>query len=205
MSPIVYFFIHNLEYPIWDGGLFSLSVVITQKYPIPNLVKTSPIWDLILPIWENISTQGYFFSCLLYIYIYISMFRYVGTDARNRDSVVVFQCTAVRNLCVNRISLTLSFPSTWTQLLGLPPHSSQYLCYWIVVANGNKISSQRKQQFPSVCIFPPPVVFQQLLSSVQFLFEFKLEALAWPGLACTIPGVCEQPFSAIIVCIGWTQ
>ena len=33
------------------------------------------------------------------------------------------------------ISLPLYFPSTWTQLLGLPPHSKQHIWYWIVVPN----------------------------------------------------------------------
>ena len=42
--------------------------------------------------------------------------------------------------CRHMISLPLYFPSTRTQLLGLPLHTCQYICYQIIISNAQRTS-----------------------------------------------------------------
>ena len=64
--------------------------------------------------------------------------------SQNWFSVVMFYW----GIPVYTRALPLSYPSTWTQLMVLPPHISPYLWYWIVVANG-------EHRMPSVCYTCP--------------------------------------------------
>ena len=86
-------------------------------------------------------------------YIYTELALYVSKNECARTDNVYFPmfevCDGTVSLgtaSVHRSSPALSFPSTRTLLLGLPSHTSQYLCYSIVVANGGVSIRELKKE-----------------------------------------------------------